>query len=78
LVSGEAPQLNGSLLHVVLEEVPLQTDVFSLLADQGILGVRDGALVVLPNGGGFGDGGRDEGLESVMPYFARMSRRYLD
>jgi hypothetical protein len=22
--------------------------------------------------------GRDEGLELVMPYFARMSRRYLD
>jgi hypothetical protein len=45
---------------VVLEEVPLQTDVFSLLADQCILRVRDGALVVLPNGGGFGDGGVED------------------
>jgi hypothetical protein len=33
--------------------------VFSLLADQGILGVRDGALVVLPYGGGFGEGGAE-------------------
>jgi hypothetical protein len=41
---------------VVLEEVPLHVDVFSLLANQGIMGVRDGALVVLPDGGGFGDG----------------------
>jgi hypothetical protein len=41
---------------MVLEEVPLQTDVLGLLADQGILGVRDGALVVLPDGGGFGEG----------------------
>jgi hypothetical protein len=47
LVNGKVSQLNGSLLHVVFEEVPLQTDVFSLLVDQGILGVRDGALVVL-------------------------------
>jgi hypothetical protein len=54
------PQLDGSLVHVVLEEVPLQTDVFSLLVDQGILGVRDGALVVLPYGGGFGDGGVED------------------
>jgi hypothetical protein len=30
LVSGEVPQLNGSLLHVVFEGVPLQTDVFGL------------------------------------------------
>jgi hypothetical protein len=44
------PQLNGSLLHVVLEEVPLQTDVFGLLVDQGIQGLRDGALVVVPDG----------------------------
>jgi hypothetical protein len=57
LVSGEGPQLDDSLLHVVLEEVPLQTDVFSLLADQAILGVQDGALVVFLDGGGFGDGG---------------------
>jgi hypothetical protein len=42
---------------VVFEKVPLQTDVLSLLADLGILGVCNGALVVLPDGGGFGDGG---------------------
>jgi hypothetical protein len=57
LVSEEVPQLDGSLLHMVLEEVPLETDVLGLLADQGILGVRDGALNVLPDGGGFGEGG---------------------
>jgi hypothetical protein len=33
LVSGEEPQLDGSLLHVVFEEVSLQTDVLGLLAD---------------------------------------------
>ena len=60
LVSGEVSQLDGSLLHMVLEEVPFQTDVFGLLADQGVLGVRDGALVVLPDGGGFGDGGVED------------------
>ena len=42
---------------MVLEEVPLRTDVFRLLVDQGIPLIRDGALVVLPYGGGFGDGG---------------------
>jgi hypothetical protein len=41
---------------VVLKEVPLHADVFGLLAGQGILGVRDGALVVLPHGGCSGDG----------------------
>jgi hypothetical protein len=45
------------LLHVVLEEVPLQTDVLGLLANQSILGVRNGALVVLLDSGGFGDWG---------------------
>jgi hypothetical protein len=45
---------------VVFEEVPLHTDVFSLLANQGILGVRDGALVVLLDSGGFGDGGVED------------------
>jgi hypothetical protein len=45
---------------VVLEEVPLRTDVFSLLADQGFLGVRDGTLVVLLDSGGFGDGGVED------------------
>jgi hypothetical protein len=45
---------------VVLKEVPLHTDVFSLLADQGILGVRDGALVVLLDSGGFGDGNGED------------------
>jgi hypothetical protein len=52
------------VLHVVFEEVPLQTDVLGLLADQGILGVCNGALVVLPNGGGFGDAGVKISLES--------------
>jgi hypothetical protein len=33
---------------------------FSLLADQGIPGVRDGALVVLRDGGGFGDRGVED------------------
>jgi hypothetical protein len=42
---------------MVLEEVPFETDVLGLLVDQGVLGVRNGALVVLPDGGGFGDGG---------------------
>jgi hypothetical protein len=45
---------------VVFEIVPLHTDVFGRLADQGILGVRNGALVVLPYGGGFGDGGVED------------------
>jgi hypothetical protein len=53
LVSGEVPQLDGSLLHVVFEKVPLHTDVLGLLAEQGVLGVRNGALVVLTNGLGF-------------------------
>jgi hypothetical protein len=53
LVSGEVPQFDGFLLQVVLEKVPLQTDMFSLLADQGIMGVRGGALVVFLYGGGF-------------------------
>ena len=66
LVSGEVPQLDGSLLHVVLEEVPLHTDVFSLLADQGIPRVRDGALFVLPDGGGFGDGSVED-LPHMLP-----------
>jgi hypothetical protein len=45
---------------LVIEEVPLQTDVLGLLADQGILGVCIGALVVLLYGGGFGDGGVED------------------
>jgi hypothetical protein len=45
---------------VVLVEVLLQTDVFSLLVDQGILGARDGALVVFLNGGCFGLGGVED------------------
>jgi hypothetical protein len=78
LVSGEIPKLDGSLLHVVLEEVPLQTDVFSLLADQGIPGVRDGALVVFLDGGGFGDGGVEDLLHKlgeVESLFGGVSRR---
>jgi hypothetical protein len=34
--------------------------VFGLLANQGVLGVRDGALVVLLDGGGSGDGGVED------------------
>jgi hypothetical protein len=57
LVNGDVRQLDGSLLYVVHEEVPLHTDMFNLLAYLGILGVRDGTLVVFPYGGGFGEGG---------------------
>jgi hypothetical protein len=60
LVNWEVPQIYGSLLHVVFREVPLLTDVLDLLVDQGILGVRNGALVVLEDGGGFGDGGVED------------------
>ena len=43
LVSGEVPQLDGSLLHVVLEEVPFQTDVLDVkLADLKVAGGCDG------------------------------------
>jgi hypothetical protein len=35
----EVPQLDGSMVHVVLEEVPLLTIVFNILAGQGIMGV---------------------------------------
>jgi hypothetical protein len=49
------------MFHVVLKKVQLQTNVFGLLADQGILGVRDGALIVLPYGGG----SYDEGVEDL-------------
>jgi hypothetical protein len=45
---------------VVFEEVPLKTDVLGLPAGQGILGVRNGALVVLLDGGGSGDGGVED------------------
>jgi hypothetical protein len=48
------------MFYVVLKEVPFHTDVFSLLVDQGILGVRDGALIVLPNGSCSGDGGVED------------------
>jgi hypothetical protein len=57
---GRYLNFDGSLLHVVLEEVPLHVDVFSLLDDQGIIGVRDGALIVLLDNGGFGDGGVED------------------
>jgi hypothetical protein len=36
------------VLHVVLEEVPLETDVLSLLVDQSNLGVRDGVWLSSP------------------------------
>jgi hypothetical protein len=65
---------------VVLEEVPLHTDVFSLLVDQGILGVCDGALVVLLHGGGFGDGGVEDfphKLAEVESLLGGVSRRVV-
>jgi hypothetical protein len=67
------------MFHVVLKEVPLQTDVFSLLADQGILGERDGALIVLLDGGGSGDGGIEDlphklpEVESLLGGVSRMA-----
>jgi hypothetical protein len=48
------------MFHVVFQEVPLHADVFGLLVDQCVLGVSGGALVVLPYGGGFGDGGVED------------------
>jgi hypothetical protein len=39
------------MFDVVLKEVPLRADVFSLLAYQGGVRVSDGALIVLPYGG---------------------------
>jgi hypothetical protein len=56
LVSEEIPQHDCPVFHVILKEVPLHTNVFGLLADQGILGLRDGALVAIPDGGCSGDG----------------------
>jgi hypothetical protein len=44
------------MFHEVFQEVPLETDVFGVLADQCVLGVSDSALVVLLYGGGSGDG----------------------
>jgi hypothetical protein len=44
------------MFHVVFQEVPLHADAFALLDDQGVLGVSDNDLVVLPYGGGSGDG----------------------
>jgi hypothetical protein len=54
--------------------------VFSLLADQGILGGRDGALVVLLDGGGFGGGGLEDlphKLVEVESLLGRVSRRVV-
>jgi hypothetical protein len=48
------------MLHVVYQEVPLQADVFCLLADQCVMGVSDSVLVVLPYGGGSGGGGVED------------------
>jgi hypothetical protein len=42
---------------VVFQEVPLHADVFGFLANQGVLGVSDSALIVFPYGGSSGDGG---------------------
>jgi hypothetical protein len=80
LVSGEVPQLDGSLVHVVFKEVPLPTDVFGLLAKQGIPGVRDGALVVLSDGGDFGDEGVEDlphKLVEVESLLGGVSRRAI-
>jgi hypothetical protein len=44
------------MLHVVFQKVLLETVVFGLLTDQGVLRVRNGALDVLLNGGCSGDG----------------------
>jgi hypothetical protein len=68
------------MLHVVLEEVPLLTDVFSLFAEQGILKVRDDALAVLLDGGGFGDGGVEDlphNLAEVESFLGGVSRRVI-
>jgi hypothetical protein len=65
---------------VVFEEVPLQTDVFGLLVDQGILGVRNGALVALQDGGGFGDGGVEDlphKLAEVESLLGGVNRRVV-
>jgi hypothetical protein len=54
--------------------------VFSLLADQGILEGRDGALVVLLYGDGFGDGGVEDlphELVEVESLLGRVSRRVV-
>jgi hypothetical protein len=80
MVSGGVPQLDGSVLHVVFEEVPLQTDVLGLLADQGILRVHNGALAVLQDGGGLGDGGvKDlpQELPEVEYLLGGISRRVV-
>jgi hypothetical protein len=50
---------------VVLKEVPFHTDVFGLLAYQGVLGVCVCALVVLPNGGCSSDGFAEDLLHKV-------------
>jgi hypothetical protein len=44
------------MFYVVLQKVPFHTDMFGLLADQGVLGVCGRALVVLPYGGCSNDG----------------------
>jgi hypothetical protein len=51
---------------VVLKEVPLSSDLLGLLADQGILRVRDDALVVLPNGDCSGDWGIEDLPHKLM------------
>jgi hypothetical protein len=54
--------------------------VFGLLADQGILGVRDGTLVVLPDGGCSGDGGVEDlphTLAKVESLFGGVCRRIV-
>jgi hypothetical protein len=48
------------VFHVILQEMPLQADVFGLLVDQCVQRVSDGALVVLPYGGGSSDGGFED------------------
>ena len=65
---------------MVFEEVPLQTDVLGLLANQGILGERNVALVVLLVGSDFGDGGVEDlphELPEVESLLGGISRRVV-
>jgi hypothetical protein len=74
LVFGEVPQLYGSQLYVVIKEV------LGLLGDQGILGIRNGALVVLSDGGVSGDGGvvaSSHKLAEVESLLGGVSRRVV-
>jgi hypothetical protein len=45
------------VLHVVFQEVSLHADLFCFLVNRCVMGISDSALVILPYGGGSGDGG---------------------